>query len=100
MRPQQSGQGRGAAAITQQQYAAQLAVAQQQATVVAVQRIPTGIYVILLIGPQLAGAEQFNAGDLQAGAAVLPAEILAWDRAQAVRQHLRLGRHGATSPQV
>ena len=58
----------------------------------AVQRIPTGINVILLIGPQLAGAEQFNAGDLQAGAAILPAEILARDSAQAVRQHLRLAQ--------
>jgi hypothetical protein len=50
--------------------------------------------------PALAGAEQLNAGDLQAGAAILPVKIRLRRTAQPPGQHLGLAQTGRHQPQV
>ena len=69
--------------VAQQQHAVQPAIADQQATVVAIDGVPTAVDLVLLAGPLFAGAKKLDTGDLQPGAAVLPAEFFAGSPAQA-----------------
>ena len=64
----------------------------------AVDGVPAGINVILFAGLLLASAKEFNAGDLQPGAGVLPDKARAGDAAQAIRQHLGLTQAGSHQP--
>ncbi len=64
----------------------------------AVDGVPAGKNVILFAGLLLASAKEFNAGDLQPGAGVLPDKARAGDAAQAIRQHFGLAQAGSHQP--